>query len=283
MSILVVGATAHFGRQTVESLAASGHQVRALTRHPDKAGLPAGVEVVQGDLTRPDSLAPAVEGVEAMFLVLPYQMNPQALLEAATTAGVRRIVFLSSGAIDDHNDTQPDVIAAYHHGVEQAIAATGAEHTFLRLFFPAINSLAFAMQLAGGDVIRAPYAEAASAPIHESDVADVAARVLTEDGHNGKVYDLTGPASLTQAEQVRVLGSVLARPLTFEELDPEPVRRQLAQFMDAEFVNALFDLMAQTVGKRATVTRIVEQITGHAARSYRQWAADHLNDFTVAG
>lgn len=279
MTILVIGATAHFGRQTVETLAAHGHAVRALTRDPGKAGLPAGVEVVKGDLTRPESLAPAVEGVDAIFIVLPYQMNPEALLRTATTAGVRRMVFLSSGAIVDDAQTQPDVIAAYHHDVERQIAATGAEHTFLRVFFPAINSLSFAMQLAGGDVIRAPYAEATSAPIHESDVADVAARVLTEDGHAGKVYDLTGPQSLTQTDLVEILGEILNRPLSFEDLDPAPVREQLARFMDADFVNALFDLMAQTVGKQAVVTSLVEQITGHPARTFEQWATDHRQDF----
>jgi uncharacterized protein YbjT (DUF2867 family) len=277
--ILVVGATAHFGRQTVETLTLGGHQVRTLTRNPQTAGLPAGVEVMRGDLTQPQTLAPAMAGVDAMFLVLPYRMDPAPVLHAASQAGVRRIVFLSSGAVVDGASEQPDVIAAYHHEVEQAIAATGAEWTFPRIFFPAINSLAFAMQLKGGNVIRAPYAEASSAPIHEADVAAVAARVLTEDGHAGKVYQLTGPASLTQTDQVRVLAETLGRPLTFEELDPEPVRSQMAQFMDADFVNALFHLMAETVGKPAAVNSLVEQITGHPARTYAQWAADHAIDF----
>jgi uncharacterized protein YbjT (DUF2867 family) len=277
--ILVIGATAHFGRQTVETLAAGGHRVRALTRDPESAGLPTEVEVVQGDLTEPDTLETIVAGVDAMFLVLPYGMDPVALLKAASRAGVRRIVFLSSGAVVDNALQQPDVIAAYHHEVERAVVATGAEWTFLRIFFPAINSLTFAMQLKDGDLVRAPYADAATAPIHEADVAAVAARVLAEDGHSGKVYHLTGPATLTQADQVRVLGETLGRPLTFEALDPEPVRKQMAQFMDAEFVNALFDLIAETVGKPPEVNTLVEQITGRPARTYAQWAADHAEDF----
>lgn len=273
MTILVVGATARFGRQAVETLAAAGHHVRALTRDPAGAGLPAGVEVVRGDLTRPETLAPAVNGVDAMLLVLPYRMDPEPLLQAATTAGVRRTVFLSSGATGDN------VIAAYHHGVEEQIAAAGTEYTFLRIFFPAINSLAFAMQLANGDVIRAPYPDAVTAPIHEADVAEVAARVLTEDGHAGEVYDLTGPQSLTQEDQVFILAETLKRPLSFEPLDPAVVRSQMAQFMDAEFVNALFDLMAGTVGKEAAVNSLVEQLTGRPARTYEQWTIDHIKDF----
>ncbi|MEV0829248.1 SDR family oxidoreductase [Nonomuraea rubra] len=277
--ILVVGATAHFGRQTVETLAAEGHRVRALSREPGKAGLPAGVEVVRGDLTLEETLAPALSGVDAVFLVLPYGMDAAPLLRATRRAGVRRIVFLSSGAVIDGAGEQPDVIAAYHHGVEQAVKATGVEWTFLRLFFPAVNSLSYAMQLGGSDVVRGAYAGATSAPIHEGDVAAVAARVLTGDGHAGKVYELTGPESMTQAEQVGVLGTVLGRPLRFEELDAGPVRAQLGQFMDPAFVNALFDLMEATVGKPAPVGSLVEELTGRPARTYAQWAADHLADF----
>lgn len=278
--ILVTGATAHFGRQTVETLAAQGHKVRALSRKPESAGLPDGVEVVRGDLTRPESLTAAVAGVDAIFLALPYSMDAEPLLDAAAKAGVRRIVFLSSSAVVDGADPQPDVIAAYHHGVERAVAASGAEWTFLRLFFPAINSLAFAMQLKGGDVVRAPYAEATCAPIHEDDVAEVAARVLTEDGHAGMTYDLTGPASLTQAEQIRVIGEAIGRDLKFEELDPEPVREQIAQFIEPAFINALFDLMARTVGKPAAVNSLVEQITGRPARTFARWATDHAAAFS---
>ncbi|SHG23975.1 NmrA family NAD(P)-binding protein [Streptoalloteichus hindustanus] len=275
--ILVVGATAHFGRQTVEALLESGQKVRALTRDPEKATLPAGVEVVGGDLTRPETLAPALEGVTTVFLVLPYGLDATAFLSAARG---RRIVFLSSGAIVDGRDTQPDVIAEYHHRVERAITEAASEWTFLRLFFPAINALSFAMQLNGSDVIRAPYAEFTSAPVHERDVAEVAARVLTEDGHAGRVYDLTGPESMTQREQVQVLGEALGRPLRFEELDPKPVLEQMRQFMDGDFITALFDLMGATVGKPAEVSPVVERITGHPARSFAQWAADHRADFS---
>ncbi|MEV6521724.1 NAD(P)H-binding protein [Longispora sp. NPDC051575] len=194
---LVIGATAHFGRQAVEELAAAGVPVRALTRTPEKAAFPAGVDVVQGDLTRPETLPAVMANVEAAFLVLQYGMDVAPLLSAARAAGVRRLVFLSSGAVVPDADQQPDVIARYHRDVERAIEASGVEWTFLRLLFPAINSLTFAMQLGGGDVIRAPYTEAAFSAVHERDVAEVAARILTGGGHSGQVYDLTGPGSLT--------------------------------------------------------------------------------------
>ncbi|WP_134732646.1 NAD(P)H-binding protein [Amycolatopsis nivea] len=277
---LVIGATAHFGRQAVEELVAAGAPVRALTRAPERAGLPEGVGVVRADLTKPETLPPALAGVEAAFLVLQYGMDVAPLLAAAVKAGVRRLVLLSSGAVVPGAEHQPDVIAQYHRDVERAVEETGIEWTFLRLLFPAINSLTFAMQLPHGDVIRVPYAEAAFSAVHERDVAEVAARILTGGGHAGQAYELTGPDSLTQADQVRVLSETLGRPLVVEDLDPEPVREQMSQFMDPEFLAALFDLMAQTAGKPAPVNDIVEQITGHPARTYAQWTADHRADFS---
>lgn len=278
---LVVGATAHFGRQVVEELVAAGEPVRALTRTRETAGLPAGVEVVQGDLTAAASLPPVVAGVEAMVLVLPYGMDAAPLLSAARAAGVRRVVFLTSGAVvaGMPSDAQPDVIAAYHRRVEEAVEASGMEWTFLRLMFPAINSLTFAMQLQGGDVIRAPYTRAEISAVHERDVAEVAARILIDGGHAGASLDLTGPASLTQADQVTALAEVLDRPLAVEDLPPAPVLEQMSQFMDGRFLAALFRLMEAAVGKPAPVNDVVEQITGHSARSYAQWAADHRADF----
>ncbi|WP_433235725.1 NAD(P)H-binding protein [Streptosporangium sp. CA-135522] len=276
---LVTGATAHFGRQAVEALHTAGHPVRALTRNPERAGLPQGVELAQADLTKPETLPAALEGVRAILLVLQYGMDPAPLLTAAREAGVGRIVFLSSGAVVDGVDVQPDVIAQYHHDVERAVRESGLEWTILRLLFPAINSLTFAMQLAGGHVIRAPYIKASFSAIHELDVADVAVATLTAGGHAGQTYTLTGPESLTQDDQVRILGEALSRPLTTEDLDPEPVLQQMSAFMDPAFLGALFGLMAATVGKPAEVNDTVERITGHRPRTYAQWAADHADDF----
>ncbi len=128
------------------------------------------------------------------------------------------------------------------------------------------------MQLSGGDTIRTPYGGAASAPVHERDVAAVAARVLTGDGHAGRIHHVTGPRSMTQEEQVRTLGAALGRPLRFEEFDPAPVRDQLARFMDRDFVAALFDLLAATVGRPAAVTSVVEDLTGRPARPFEMGA-----------
>ncbi len=275
--ILVIGATAPFGRETVEELLAAGQEVRALTRKPDEAKLPAGVQIVYGDLTRPETLTDAVKDVSAIALVLPYGLDPTPLL--GVVAPGTRIVFLSSGAIDDAVSPQRDVIAAYHAGVEHAITEATTDWTFLRLFFPAINSLPYAMQLKSGDVLRVPYAEATSAPVHERDVAEAAARILADGGHAGRTYLLTGPRSDTQSGLIKTLGEQLGRDLTVEDLDPEPVLKQMSQFMDPDFIAALFALMAGTVSNPAQVTSAVADITGHPARGYEQWVRDHAASF----
>jgi len=277
--ILVVGASAHFGRQTVEALVGAGRKVRALSRDPQGAGLPECVEVVRGDLTRPETLCAAVDGVSELMLVLPYGMEVRPLLAEARRAGVRQVVFLSSGAIRDDVETQSDVISAYHAQVEREIRNTGLEWTFMRVLFPAINSLAWAMQLKGGDLVRGPHATASASVVHERDVAEAAAAVLGSGEHAGRVYQLTGPAALTQSEQVRVLGHALGRELRFEEVPEQIVREQLSRFMDAEFVAALLGLMATATSTPALVDDTVERLTGHPARTYAQWAADHLTDF----
>ncbi|MFE6870109.1 NAD(P)H-binding protein [Kitasatospora sp. NPDC057692] len=274
--ILVIGATAHFGRPTVEVLASAGRRVRALSRTPERAGLPEGVEMVRGDLARPETLGPALDGVTEVFLVLPHGLDARPLLEQVRQSGVRQIVFLSSGAVVEGADPQPAVTAAHHERVEREILATGVAWTFLRLYFPAIDSSSRAMRSQGGDLVRGPHAAA----VHERDVAEAAAAVLGEAEHFGRIYQPTGPHGLTEAERVVVLGHVLVRELGFEEVAERILQQQLSQFMDAGFVGALLELMAGTAGDPAlAVNDTVEKLAGHPARPFAQWVADHLADF----
>ncbi|WP_426512846.1 hypothetical protein ACPPVO_20705 [Dactylosporangium sp. McL0621] len=112
------------------------------------------------------------------------------------------------------------MIANHHRDLEAAVAAATDDWTALRILFPAINSLAFAQQLAHGDVIRAPYPDSSTVAGHEHDVTEAAVTALSQDGHRGKAYDVTGPAALTQADQVAVLGTALGRELHVEGVDP---------------------------------------------------------------
>lgn len=134
-----------------------------------------------------------------------------------------------------------------------------------------------------GDVVRWPYGAAETAPIDERDVAAVAARTLYEDRHAGGDYVLTGPESLSQADQVRQLGQVLGRPIRFEELSPDEFRRETARTWPAPVLDMLLDAWAATIGRPAYVTPTVAEILGAPARTFRERAADHADVFTDHG
>jgi len=182
---------------------------RALTRRPATAGLPATVEVVAGDLTVPGSLDAALQGVGAVFLLwtAPPTIAPAVVERLASHA--RRVVFLSSPHRTPHPFfQQPNPMALLHADVERLIAAAGLVSTIIRPGMFASNTrLWWASMIRDGDVVRWPYGAAETAPIDERDIAAVAARALYEDGHTGGDYVLTGPESLSQAEQVSALGS----------------------------------------------------------------------------
>jgi uncharacterized protein YbjT (DUF2867 family) len=128
-------------------------------------------------------------------------------------------------------------------------------------------------------VVRWPYGAAETAPIDVRDVAAVAARALYEDGHAGGDYVLTGPESLSQAEQVGVIGAVLGRQIRFEELSPEEFRRETADTWPGPVVDMLLAAWRATIGRPAFVTSTVAEVTGSPARTFRQWVADHADGF----
>ncbi len=273
----VSGATGNVGRNVVAQLVAAGEAVRALTRHPAKANLPAGVEVVAGDLLQPEAFGPALEGITGVFL-MTVRGSADAFLAAAKEHGVRRVVLLSSGTVSD-DGAQLNAIGEIHKAVEQAVEASGLEWTFVRPGAFAVNALQWAPQIRAGDVVRGPYAEATSTPIHERDIAAVAVQALLGEGHNGVRYVLTGPEALTQAEQVRLIGETIGRAVRYEEIPAEIARQAMLQRIPEGIVNTLLDYQAKSVGQPAPVLPTVEEVTGQPARTFRQWATDHAADF----
>jgi uncharacterized protein YbjT (DUF2867 family) len=280
--IFVTGATGNVGRNVVSILSDSGFHVRALTRNPDAAGLPDSVEVVRGDLSNPSALESSLEGVDSVFLMMRAFSAPIAPIVELLRKRTRRIVFLSSSAIQDELPVQTNPIGKVHLEIEEEIKKTGLEWTFLRPGAFAANALTWwAPQLRSGDVLRWPYAAAAWAPIHERDIAAVAVRALTEDGHAGKRLYLTGGEVLTQAQQLRTIGGAINRTLHYEELSPDDARRQMSTSLPPFVVDRLLDLWAGMVEKPLPVTRTVEEITGAPPRTFQQWVLDHAGDFQL--
>ncbi|MDX5565778.1 NAD(P)H-binding protein [Streptomyces sp. ID05-04B] len=277
--ILVTGATGNVGRRALEMLLAQGREVRATSRAPERATWPAGVPTVALDLADPASLATALEGVEAVFLFAAPGCGP-GFVAAAEAAGVRRVVLLSSGSVDDESEEQDGPIAAYHAEIERALRGSTLEWTFLRPDVFAANTLMWAGQTkGGGDVVRGAYAEATAAPIHEADIAAVAVAALTEDGHAGEIHRLTGPQSLTHADQAQIIGEVLGRPVTYQELPAETVREAMSAHVPGPVLDDILKVWADSAGRPALVTADVEKITGRAPRSYRDWVSEHAAAF----
>ena len=184
---------------------------------------------MRGDITLPETLDSCLDGIDAVFLVWtagPATVAP-ALERIARNA--RRIVFLSSPHKTAHPFfQQPNPVRGLHENIERLIETSGLQRTFLRPGMLAANARSWwAPQIRAGKVVRWPFMDAPTAPIHERDIAAVAACALSEKGHAGVEYVLTGPQSLSQFEQVHEVGRAIARSLRVEEISPEEARLEL--------------------------------------------------------
>jgi uncharacterized protein YbjT (DUF2867 family) len=275
--VLVIGATGNIGRLVVSQLLAVGAQVRALTRNPDTAGLPPQVEVKFGDLTLPNTLEPCLHGIDTVFLL--WVAAPGAIAPALERIvnHVRRIVFLSAPLKTRHPFfQQPNPIRAVAEQIERHIEASGLQWTFLRPGMFAGNALRWwAPQIRAGDVVRWPYLAAPTAPIDERDIAAIAVRSLCEDGHAGADYVLTGPESLTQQEQLSIIGRATGRSLRIEEIPPDDWQR----YLPGPAPKMMLDAWAAAIGQPAYVSSTFAEIMGTPPRTFVEWATDHAAEF----
>src|SRR5262244_2008468 len=280
--VLVTGATGRVGRVVVDLLIDAGVPVRALThRSVAAAALPANAEVVTGDLTVPESLDAALRGTGAVFLVWTVPPTTAPAVVERLAAYSRRVFFLSSPHQTPHPFfQQPNPMAVLHADIERLIAAAGLESTIIRPGMFASNVLFWwAAAIRAGGVVRWPYGAAETAPVDDRDVAAVAARTLYQDGHAGGDYVLTGPESLSQAQQVSIIGDVLGRRITFEELSPEEFRSETQGSWPRPAVDMLLAAWGTAMGRPAFTTSTVSDILGPAPRPFRQWVADHATAF----
>ncbi len=279
--ILVTGATGTVGRQLVNELVTAGADVRALSRTPERAGLPSGVEVVAGDLGRPETLPSALQGIERVFLLSGGPEGPEHdanLIAAGEQAGVRHVVTLSVLGAGHGAD---DPITRWHLAGERAVTASGMAWTILRPGAFMSNALMWAPSIKDQGVVYAPFAQAKTGAVDPADIAAVAARALTGAGQGGKTYPLTGPELLSAADQVEIPGAALGRPLQVVDVPPERAKAAMVDSdMPAELADAVIASMAQAGTDHAmAVLPTVEQVTGHPARSFAEWATAHLEAF----
>ncbi len=265
---LVTGATGNVGSELVKALVAAEVPVRVLVRRPDVV-VPDGVEVVVGDLNAAESVGDALVGVQGMFL-MPGYGGMDGMLAQAREAGVQRVVLLSGGsaALADMGNA----VSRYMTLSERAVRDAGMGWTFLRPRAFMSNALRWSPQLEAGDTVRVPFPDVRAACVDPQDIAAVAMHALTEDGHDGRIYDLTGPESLLPAEQVAVLSRVLKRDLKFVGMTNEEARADMEATMPVEYVDAFFSFYVDGTLDESEVRPDVEEVTGRPPGTFDQWA-----------
>ncbi|MFD8975594.1 MULTISPECIES: NAD(P)H-binding protein [unclassified Streptomyces] len=275
--ILVTGATGNIGSALLKELHAYGAgPLRGLTRDAARAVFPEGVEVVEGDFADPASLKPALEGVRALFLVS--RLGPDAeVLQAARHAGVEHVVLVSSITVQSHPHLGP---AAENLAVERLLKESGIDWTILRPTQFASNALMWAASIRERDTVRAPYADTALPTIHPADIASVARVALTEPGHQGRTYALTGPEPVTARQQTVAISEALGRDVPFAEISRQEARAPMVAVFGEEAADAVLDVTGGDVNDELlTVRDTVSQITGTPARPFRQWASENAAAF----
>ncbi len=259
-----------------------GTPLRLLARDPARLReVPAGAEVCPGSYADAESLAGALRGVRAAFLVTTRidGADDEAFVRAARRAGVRRVVKLSAAAVQDPD--ADDAITRWQRESEDLLRGSGLEWTFLRPRAFMSNTLSWAASIRAEGVVRALYGTSANAVVDPRDVADAAVRALLEPEHAGRAYALTGPEPISPAQQTAVLSALLGRPLRFEELTPDQARAALRRRHPEAVADALVRSAArQRDGAKSHVTDLVQRLTGREPGGFRRWAADHLDAFT---
>lgn len=280
--ILITGATGNIGRELVRELAARDAEFRVFVRDPARAaGLPERAEGFVGDLDEPATLTPALAGVEKLFLLTPGigTAHVAAAVAGARAAGVRHIVHLSSYNV--LGDPMP-AMGRWHHEREEIVRASGIPATFLRPGGFMTNALEWVTTINDGGFVLDPLGPGRAALIDPADIAAVAALTLTEDGHAGKEYTLTGDEPLTVAAQVRIIARTIGREIEIREA-ATPAEALAFRYPDGAppalaeaLVEGLAIMRADTVGFR---TDTAQRLLGRRPARFAEWCARNASAF----
>jgi len=277
--IVVTGATGNIGLPLTQALAEAGAQVTAVSRHA--ATVPEGVRHVTADLASPASLEPALAGAKALFLLLSGDLhatgaNPAGVISAAVTAGVRRVVLLSTLGVA----TRPfGTTRIAMRTLEDTLRGSGLDWVVLRPGGFASNALWWAESVRTQRVVAAPFGDTGVPIIDPADIAEVAAACLLDTRHNGGVYELTGPEVITPRRQTQAIAAALGEPVRFHELTRAEAKAGMTRGMPAELADDTLDILSDPTPAELRISPDVERVLGRAPRAFGEWAERNVAAF----
>jgi uncharacterized protein YbjT (DUF2867 family) len=276
--ILISGSTGHVGKDLVPLLLEQGQQVRVLVRDPGK--LPEWkdrVEVAIGDLDKPESLASALRGIEKLYFVTPVTEQVANLVSAAKSTGVRYVIKQST--IEADRSLGP---GKWHRQQEEMVKAGGFEWTFLRPTMFMSNTIEWwAGTIKAQSAVYFPGGEGHVPAVDSADLAAVAANVLCNEEHRGKVFEVTGPESHSIAEMIQIIAKVLGKPIKYVNVPAFLASIWLrTEGVSGELVKGLMEtLNALRRNEYAYTTDVVEMIGGRRPRSFEKWVKENIESF----
>jgi len=282
--ILVTGATGRTGSEVVKELIAKGEQVRALVRDPERAEAirGPGVELLVGDLEKPETWDAALNGVDKAFLLSPEGPQMAELhgkfAEAANNAGVRHLVRMS---ILVANPDSPLAIGKWHGEADQNVANSGIPYTIIRPAYFMQNIIGSARMIAMEGAFPGAMGDGKVGVIDTRDIGNVAATILTSDGHEGKTYPLTGPESLSLGELAGKLSAVLGKEVKYVNVSQADAKSGMMAMGMPDWMADGWAAMATMISTGAAnmVTPMVKEVTGQEPRSFDQFARDYAGAF----
>jgi uncharacterized protein YbjT (DUF2867 family) len=279
MTILITGATGNIGGEVVQRLMERKVPIRGLVRNPKKATklTQQGIELAISDLSQPETLEAALQGIEKAFLVLPNLPNQIELectfINTAKRAGIKQLVKLSvmrAGEI-------PSTFQKWHRQIEEHLEQSGIAWTHLRPNMLMQNMRWFAQTIAENGAFYNCVGDAKISHVDAHDVAAVAAACLSETGHENRSYVLTGAKAITFTEIADILSKAISKPVEYVDLSPNELKTaRLANGEPEWYLDAELELCAAwKQGAGSEITNAIAEIIHHPATSYESFAQDY--------